>query len=164
MVSPGFPGKSRTKGLRMYCARRVDAGPVFVRALEPDAFRCEVGAYPLKESLERNAAPFSDRAPTFYADMAGDLRRLRQGSPSGCAPREARAHQWKGSASGRDAALCVPVEGGTGLVRDRVVVLWGFSTAFQPLELALGQPAREHGFDRAFDGESDADVDEEETR
>src|SRR5262249_55402934 len=65
-------------GLRMQRGRHVDRGGIALGAAKPDIFRARIGADAPEELAERRAGPFTDRAPTFHADKAGDLGFLRQ--------------------------------------------------------------------------------------
>src|SRR5262249_11607048 len=69
----------RQQRLWMESRSHVDARVVSVRTLKSDIFGGEIGADALEKSAKRNPAPFSDHAPAFDADVARDLRRLRQG-------------------------------------------------------------------------------------
>src|SRR5690606_25602809 len=54
--------------------RHVDAGVVAVGAVDADVARVQVGADHVQEIAQAGAAPFSDGAPAFHADVARDLR------------------------------------------------------------------------------------------
>src|SRR2546429_4382165 len=64
--------------LRMECGLHVDAGVVVVGAGEADVFCGSVGADACEELRKAHAAPLADRTPALDADMARDLRGLRQ--------------------------------------------------------------------------------------
>ena len=64
--------------LRMQRGRHVDGVGIALGALEPDVFGAGVGADPLEEFRQPHALPRADGAPALDADVAGDLRHLRQ--------------------------------------------------------------------------------------
>jgi len=73
--------------LRMQRGRHVDGVAVALGAFEPDIFGAGVGADAREEFRQRRALPGADGAPTFDADVAGDLRHLGQRVQLGQRPR-----------------------------------------------------------------------------
>src|SRR5712691_11517020 len=64
--------------LRMQRGGHIDARVVVVGALEADVLRRGVRADTREELAETHPAPLADRAPALDADVARDLRGLRQ--------------------------------------------------------------------------------------
>src|SRR6185312_2703273 len=56
-------------GLWVQCARHIDACRIAVEAFEGDIAGLEIGTDPLKEGVQRHAAPLADLAPTLDTDM-----------------------------------------------------------------------------------------------
>src|SRR6201987_2803473 len=77
----------RQNGLGMQRTRHVYTGRIAVKAGEGDITRPQIRADAAQKEVQRHTAPLPDLAPSFDADVPGDLRLLWQAAQSVDRPR-----------------------------------------------------------------------------